>query len=426
MQYTQALAYIHAHNRFGMKLGLERMRSLMTMLGDPQEKLKFVHVAGTNGKGSTAAMTAAILRQAGYRTGLYISPYILDFCERMQVNGEMIPHEQLAELVEKLRPFADRVEGLTEFELVTALGFLWFAGQKCDVVVLEVGLGGRFDATNVITAPLACVIAPVGLDHTQVLGETVGQIAFEKCGIIKPGAKVVVHPAQDSDALAVIYEQAQKNGAEVLQPTGNGVENLVSGLQGSDFIYAGEQIHLPLIGGFQVGNALTAIAAAVCADRQLQNRLKAGDIAAGIAGVRFPARMEIICRQPLTILDGAHNPQGAAALAQALGQLVDGRPVTGVMGMLGDKNCQEVVSILAPHFKRVICVTPENPRALSAHGLAELAAAQGVMASAAHSIREAWELASAVAQSEKGCIVICGSLYAASSFRQVILEDAAE
>lgn len=421
MQYQEALDYIHARVRFGSRPGLEQIGKMMRLLGDPQEKLRVVHVAGTNGKGSTAAMTAALLRAAGYRTGLTISPFVVDFCERIQIDGEFISHEDLAKEITLLQPFADQVEELTEFELITAAAYDYFYRRNCDVVVAEVGLGGRFDATNIIRNPIVSVITPIGLDHTEILGDTIEQIAFEKCGIIKPGVPVVTSPEQDTDALAVILEQCAQKGCTLAQPTVNAAGNVRLNLDGARFLYRDAEMHLPLLGGYQIANALTALKAAELAVQCCGGQALSVQAAReGLSKVHFPARMELLCRNPLTILDGAHNPHGARALAQSLSLLED-RPVTAVMGVLADKDSTAALKALAPHFRRLICVTPDNPRALDGHELAARADALGLTASAAHSAQEAWELASAVAASKNGAVVVCGSLYLAGQMRKVIL-----
>ncbi len=414
MTYSQTLAYIHSFQKFSGQPGLERMRRLMELLGNPQKQLNCVHVAGTNGKGSTCNMLARIAMAAGKKhVGLYTSPFVLDFRERIQLDRQMISKDELVQLVQHVRPFAEQVEDLTEFELITAMAFYWFAAQNCELVVLETGLGGRFDATNVIEKPLLSVITAIGLDHTAILGDTIQQIAFEKCGIIKSGVPVLTCPGQDTDAVAVILEQAAYKGSKVVQPTGN-VEILQMGLSGTFIQYEGRELHIGLLGRHQVDNALTALTAARLIGIEDQNAWAEG------VRIRFPARMELISQTPLTILDGAHNPQGAQVLAQAL-ELLEGRPVTGVMGILADKDSEGVLEALAPKLTRLICVTPSNRRALRAHKLAQRADALGLSASAAHGLAEALELAQAVAASEGGAVVICGSLYLAAEARELLV-----
>ena len=288
--------------------------------------------------------------------------------------------------------------------------------------MLEVGLGGRFDATNVIDAPLVAVITPIGLDHTQVLGDTIQQIAREKCGILKPGSRVVTSGNQDVDALAVILETACANQMVVVQPTLKAAEQVHMTLEGTDLIYNGYQLHIPLAGKHQIDNALTAFEAVSELELHYGFQVSAEAIKKGIAGVRFPGRMEVVCQDPLTILDGAHNPHGAKALKEAL-SLLEGRPITAVMGVLEDKDSEGVLELLAPCFKRLICVTLYgNPRALDGHALAAQADALGLQASAAHSLEEGLELAQMVAQAEKGVVVVCGSLYLVSGLRKILKE----
>ncbi|WP_303789627.1 folylpolyglutamate synthase/dihydrofolate synthase family protein [Anaerotruncus colihominis] len=417
MTYQEAVSYIHARKRFNGPPTLDRMRRLMVLLGDPQERLRIVHIAGTNGKGSTAVMTAAILRAAGLRTGLTVSPFITDFCERIQIDGVPIAREALAREMTRIAPLAEQVGGMTEFELITAAAYSYFADSGCSAVVAEVGLGGRFDATNVISRPLVSVITRIGLDHTAVLGGTLGEIAFEKCGIIKPGIPVVTCGEQDPDALAVIMEQCAKQGCVLSFGNPGAVSDAKMTLDGTDFAYQGMRLHLPLLGRHQITNAVTAITAAEQALPSLIGHLPDERmIADALAGVRMPARFEIVRRDPLVIIDGAHNPQAAGALAEALTLLGD-RPVTGVVGVLADKDSAGLLGALAPRLARVLCVTPESPRALGAHELAVRADAVGLRASAAHGIDEALNLAQAVASAQAGAVVVCGSLLFASQVR---------
>lgn len=419
MTYEEALSYIHSLTRFRADAGLDRMRRLMDLLGNPQNQLKCVHVVGTNGKGSTCAVLSSILHEAGYKTGLFTSPFILDFCERMQTGGKMIPRERLAALTEQVKPFAEQIGEIKEFEFITALAFLWFAEQNCDITVLEAGMGGASDPTNLIPKPLAAVITSIGLDHTEVLGDTVEKIAREKSGIIKEGALVVTCPNQDPQAFAVIREQTLARHGVLIQENLEAVGQVHSDISGTDLCWQGLHLHIPLAGKHQISNTLTALAAIKQLSKIGFPRLSDSEVLVrGVAAARIPARMELLSRDPLVILDGAHNPQGAAALADAL-SLLDGRPVTAVMGMLADKNVDETLRVLAPRFARMICVTPHSLRALDAHELAARADRLGLRASAAHSAAEAWELSRAVAAAEHGAVVICGSLYLASELRAV-------
>ncbi len=416
MTYEQTLSYIHSLERFGSKPGLERVQALLSRLGDPHKALRYVHIAGTNGKGSTAAMTASVLKAAGYTTGLYISPYVLEFRERMQINGEMIPKSELCEVVERTRQAAQqmREDQPTEFEIITAAAFLWYSIRRCDVVVLEVGLGGRFDATNVIPPPLVSVITAIDLDHTQVLGDTVEAIAMEKCGIIKQGSPVVSYPRQHPDAMAVIMEHCAKNGVPLHMSNPEAAVVGSCNLEGSHFSVGEQQFYLPLVGRHQVDNCLTVLSIAeVLGQRGFTVSAKA--LCDGIADVGFPSRMEVLCKAPLVILDGAHNPAGARALADNL-SLLEGRPITAICGMLGDKQWREAVGLIAPHCKQLYALTPKNPRALSAEELAH-EAAKYCQSMACEDVKTAWDNAI----NDGNTLLIWGSLYLASEVREFVM-----
>lgn len=420
MKYVDAVAYIHAHKRFAPAPTLDRMRKFMALLGNPQDALTFVHVAGTNGKGSTAAMTAGVLREAGYKTGLTVSPYIIDFRERMQVNGEMISQERLAGLVEEVSPLAGQVENLTEFELVTGLAFLWFAEEKCEIVVAEVGLGGQFDATNIIAPPLVTVVTKIGLDHTEILGDTVEKIAAEKAAIIKAGsAGVVLSPNQPKQAEAVLCARCAQQGCSATIPLFSDAQIQSMDLWGTKFLYRGHSLFIPLAGAHQVENALMVIAACeVLAKTGFPKVAQA--LEAGLAKTRFPARMEVLGKNPPVIVDGAHNPDGAVVLAAALA-LIGDCPLVGVIGMAADKDTRKVISLLAPRFTRLICTTPETPRALAAEELAALCAPHCAQVESCTQIAQACAHGCAYAKQLGGALVVFGSFYLAAPARQILL-----
>jgi len=409
MTYDQALIYIHSLMRFGVKPGLGRVSALCERLGNPQEKLRFIHVAGTNGKGSTCTMLAEICRAAGMKTGLYTSPYVIDFRERMQVDGEMIPHDDLARLAAHAKQLAETLKDpVTEFEFITALAFAWFAEQQCDVVVLEVGLGGRLDATNVIPPPWVSVITKIAYDHMDVLGNTLTLIAGEKCGIIKPTSPVVTTCEQGEEALAVIRRIAQGRGCALVEARMSECEVVSSDITGSHAVLAGLPVHVPLLGEHMCRNALTAVATA----RQIG--LPDEAIVLGISRAKIPARMEILSTEPLVILDGGHNPDCAAALANALAQHLSGRKLGAICGMMADKDVAAYLRILRPHIGRLICVQPDNPRAIPAVELAAQARALGYK-----NVQPAQTLQEAIAQAEYP-LLICGSFYLAGDARNLI------
>lgn len=423
MEYGRALEYIHGHKRFAAVPTLDRIRKLMELLGNPQKKPRFIHVAGTNGKGSTTAMTASILQRAGYRTGMTVSPFVLDFRERIQVGGEMIPAAALAALVEEVRPLADMVEDLNEFELVTALAYLWFARQNCDFVVAEVGLGGRYDATNVIDAPLVAAVTRVGLDHTAILGDTVEKIAAEKAQIIKPGCMAAVTAyGQPGKVESVLLARCNEAGCALSMPAPDAARILSSGLGGTDLEYRGRRLHIPLVGSHQVENALTAVTVIERLIKQGYPGLSEA-IGPGIAATRIPARMEAVRRSPLVIVDVAHNPDGAKALSEAL-PLAGDIPLVGVVGMAEDKDSAGMLSVLAPRFSKLICTAPETPRALPAEALAAQARKFCGDVTVREAIPEACALGLREAEQRGGALIVCGSFFLASPARKYFLDDA--
>ena len=423
MTPQQAIDALHALPRGGHGT-LDRMRALMNALGNPEKDLKCVQIAGTNGKGTLAVMTASILQQAGYKTGLTISPYVTDFRERFQIDGKMIPEEELIQQVQAVSAVADEMEtageSFTEFEFITALAFRWFAERKCDIVVLEVGMGGRFDATNVIDVPEVAAIASISLDHTAVLGDTVEQIAFEKAGIIKPGSTVVCYPDQKPGAQAVLEKAAKERGAEFRLAQLSMVKEQERSIYGTLLLYRAEPLLVPFVGEHQVKNAVTALTALeVLQEKGWKISTRA--MQEGFAQARIPARMESVGRDPLILLDGGHNPGCAAALREVLTQHLSGKTLVAVMGMMADKDSRTALSILAPLFSAVRTLKPENPRSLSAEELAEEAAVwcrdSRPCADQAQALEEAKKLAG-----KDGAVIVCGSFYLAAEVRPLLLQ----
>ncbi len=359
-------------------------------------------------------MISHALVEAGYKTGLYISPFVVDFRERFQLNNRMIGKQEFADIITFIKPFVDTLDAqghiITEFELVTAAAFVYFSRRECDYVVLEVGLGGRFDATNIIDEPACSVIAHIDLDHTQILGSTYAEIATEKCGIIKSGCPVISYPDQHSEALDVIRDTADKRGCELTVPTA--ASNIVSGIYGNRFTHGGTEFEVAMPGRHQVNNALTAISAL----RVLG--ISEGTIARGIARAAMPARLEVLSREPLIILDGAHNPDGMGSLAAAIVDLCDTKPVL-ITGMLADKEYEQALGLVAPLCKRIITLRVPNPRTLKASELAKTARKFCKDVTCARSYDAAIDLA---AESSNGApIIIAGSLYLAAAIRPRLL-----
>ena len=435
MTIQEAIDYINAHTWSQWKLGLSRTRDLLELLGNPQKKLRFVHVAGSNGKGSTCAMLERILRQAGYVTGLYPSPYIEDFRERIQVCGEYIPEEALCRITAKVKELADSMEDHpTQFELITAIGMEYFAEKHCDIVVLEVGLGGLFDSTNIIDAPEVAVITNIGLEHTEYLGSTLAEIAANKCGIIKPGSDVVcyenlpevmevvrrtcedkgcpLHIARQGRVIPVersLYGQTfrfLKNSGEKNSRENYGREKDVQekagqkkGGQEKDR-QEGTLLRLSLLGEYQLHNAATVLTTVeVLRGRGFSIPEEA--VKDGMADVKWPARFEVLSHKPLFILDGGHNPQCASALAESIrtylpeteGTSAGRGRIVFLMGMLADKDYRAVIDIISPFAASFVCLTPDSPRALPAEDLAEELRSRGFTACACGSAQEGIETA---------------------------------
>jgi dihydrofolate synthase/folylpolyglutamate synthase len=420
MNYQESLEFIHGIERFGSKPGLERVKLLLERLGNPQKKLRFVHAAGTKGKGSTCAMLSGILKQAGFKTGLYISPFVLDFRERVQINGEMIPEDALAEAATRVRPHWEALDSIgetpSEFEVVVAAAMDYFARENCDIVVLEVGMGGRLDATNAIDTPLCAVITSLGFDHTEYLGETIERIAYEKCGIIKPGGATVSAAGQPREAAAVIANACFGRGSRLIvcgEP-----EILRADITGSDIRYRGLELFVPLGGAHQAANAANAIEAAL-ALRNEGLAIADSDIIAGIGATAFPARLEVLSREPLVLLDGAHNPMSAEALARALKPL-EGLGIHAICGIMADKDISGVLGRVLPLCASLVAVKPSNPRAMPAEKLAMLAGECLQDAETAESMEQAVRMALEKAKGG-GAVLIFGSLYLAAEIRPVAM-----
>lgn len=425
MTAKEAVEYYHSLQQFGINPGLERISALCEKLGNPQKELKFVHVAGTNGKGSTCTEIASVLTNAGYRTGLYTSPYVVDFRERIKLNGEMISPEQLAAVTEVVRENVSELnlQGIypTEFEAITAAAFLYYKQSGCDIVVLETGLGGRFDATNIITSPLCVVLVSISLDHTKVLGDSVSAIAYEKCGIVKDGCCVVTSAFQHQAALTVIKETAkQKKAMLYLTDETQMFSCLSADISGSLVKYGNQQIKIPFCGEHQLQNAALAIKTCeLLSEKGFE--ITSRHIKEGIEKAAIAARTEVLCLSPLVLLDGSHNEGSTAALAQVLEKYCKNYRLLAVMGMMADKDCSVALRYLLPFFRKVIAVTPSNPRAMKASEFSLLIRQHGVHCDAVDNPCEGIEYAFSQLADFDG-LVVCGSLYLSSDVREFLLK----
>ncbi len=421
MTYEEALAYIHTVSWRGRRPGLSRITELCRLLGDPQNGLKYVHVAGTNGKGSVSAMTASILRAAGYHTGLYTSPYLVDFTERMGVDGTPIPHETLCRITEEVKEQADRMaDGPTEFELITAIAFLYYLREKCDVVVLECGLGGRLDATNVIEGNELSVITNIALDHTEILGDTVEKIAGEKAGILK-GAPCVLGTAPEGAREVIASACREKDLPLVCADRAIELENVRYGRDGIRFAYKGEELFVPLCGVYQETNVRTVLAA-VEELRKAGWKISDEALKTGLANVEWHGRFETLRRDPPLIFDGAHNPDGVAAAAATCRALYAGERILLVTGVMKDKSYDVMASSLASIASIAYTGAPQTPRSLPAEDWAAALQNAGLEAVPCPSIREAVFAACRDAKENGGVVLCAGSLYSYAEIRDAARE----
>ena len=410
MTPEEALTYIHSVCWKGSIPGLGRTQELLQKMGNPQNQLQFVHIAGTNGKGSTAAMTASILRKAGYRTGLYTSPYIFRFHERMQVDGQCISDEELAEITEFVKPLAESMEDHpTEFELVTCIAMEYFKRHHCDVVSLEVGMGGELDSTNVIQSPLVAVLTNIGLDHTEFLGDTLEKICETKSKIIKPGTIAVTYREKPS-VEAVIEARCKEVGAKWMPADFDSIHLVSASLEGQVFDwgpYLG--IHLPLLGKHQLYNAAVVLTI-VKALRERGLTISDEAMREGIASVSWPGRFELVARNPLFIVDGGHNPQCIEALVNNVRDYLGGKRLTILTGVLADKDYSDMYQDMAQYAAEFVTVTPPNPRALPAQELKTYLERFGKPVTACDTVAEGVALAKKLAGAD-GVVLAYGSLY---------------
>ncbi|MBR4864424.1 MAG: folate family ECF transporter S component [Oscillospiraceae bacterium] len=421
MTAEQAIEYIHSVCWKGSIPGLGRTQKLLSLIGNPHQKLKYVHIAGTNGKGSTAAMTASILRKAGYKVGLYTSPYIYKFNERMQINGEPIADEELAAITEWIRPFAQSMEeSPTEFELVSCIAFQYFMRNNCDIVVLEVGMGGAMDSTNVIPVPEVAVITNIGLDHTDVLGKTVEEIARTKAGIFKEGGEAVVY--RGTPGVEAVFEEVciEKN-VNLTFANFSGLRLLSHGLEGQVFDCGDRKaLELPLLGDHQLHNAAVVLSVADVLISRGWN-ITEENIYDGIRDVSWPGRFDIMRKDPLFIIDGGHNPQCIEALVKNIQDYLADRRVIVLTGVLADKDYADMYKPVMPLVEEFVCITPPNPRRLDATLLAQYLKEAGAKATACGSIPEGVKTAMEKA-GQDGVVLSFGSLYTIGDIRNALEE----
>lgn len=426
MEYEQALDKIHSLLTFGSRPGLDRMCKLLDLMGNPQNNLKFFHIAGTNGKGSVCEMLSSVLECAGYKTGLFISPYITDFRERIQINNKIISKKQLAEAVEATYPLIEKLYAqgtvITEFEYVNALEFYIHAKEKCDVVVLETGMGGLLDCTNVIKSPLCSVITTIGLDHTAILGDTIQKIAVQKCGIIKSDSAVIFSKQQPCVA-DIIQKTAESLNIPFICSDQIKINVKYQTLEKSVFEYNNQTIPLHLAGGHQIENVKTALAALEYVRQKGLLTINDSCIKNGIEKAVNPARLETLCKKPVVLLDGAHNPNGIMSLVNAAEQFLHEKKIIGIIGMLADKDSEGSLKLLENTFDVVFTVPVNNPRALSSQQLAEKCKKHFNSVTEYNNVFEAFDTAFKKAKANDYAVIVCGSLYLAGEIRPYIIQS---
>lgn len=416
MNIYDAMKYINSFSKLGKAVtDLSRFKRIMDALGNPQDSLKFVHVAGTNGKGSTVRMIAGALADAGYRTGEFTSPYIKVYNDRIRINGVNISDDELAAVVTEIQPIIDGLDiDCSQFEISTAIAFVYYAAKKCDVIVLEAGLGGLLDCTNIIKDPVVSVITSISLDHTKILGDTIEKIARQKAGIIKNGCPVVLACNQKREAEIVIHGTAAEKLSDFVTPDLDKLKIETCDETGNRFRYCGKTYETKMIGRHQIDNALTAIEACEVLHSNGFKALGFKNICNGIKNAVVPSRCQILrADKPLVIIDGAHNPDGMRSLADFV-RTIDREPKIMVCGMMEDKDWQTALGFMTRYIDYGICVDGFAPRTVFAPKLEEMFRSGTVM-----SLKDAVPRAMALA-GDKGMVIIAGSLYLASAFQKLI------
>ena len=416
MNYKETLEYIHAVSWTGSRPGLERISELLHKMGDPQDKLKFVHVAGTNGKGSFCAMLSSVLTASGYKTGLYISPYVKHFNERMSIDGEMISNGELSETVGYVKTFADEMQDKpTEFELICAVAFEYFYRNRCDIVVLEVGLGGRLDATNIIKTAELSVITGISLDHTALLGDTVEKIAEEKAGICKDG-RPLLYGGRDGAAGEIIKRRAEECKCKFTETDYGTLKDVKYSLSGTEFSCGKEKgLKIKLLGSYQPYNAATVITAVQLLRREGYN-ISDSALRKGLLDTVWHARFERLSENPVIIFDGGHNPEGVSAAVESVKAYFGSKRVRVITGVMKDKDYSFISKKIGEVCCEVFTVTPDNPRALSAREYAEIFSSEGLESHACQSVGEAVSAALEKSLKDGAPIVALGSLYMYEEF----------
>ncbi|MBQ7117193.1 MAG: bifunctional folylpolyglutamate synthase/dihydrofolate synthase [Clostridia bacterium] len=433
MTCKEAIEYIYSFRKMQKSSSHERIEKLLSLFGAPHKKLKFIHVAGTNGKGSFSGAMSSVLTHAGYRTGLFTSPYVISFGERIQIDGKYIDDDSLCGITAEIR---EKTEALPEemkptvFEFITVLAFIYYEREGCDIVVLEAGIGGEHDSTNVIPSSVASVIMSVSLDHTEMLGDTVEKIAEEKSGIIRAGGITVSYPAdseerffkgQNESALEVIRDRAEKEGSAFYCPDIKELSVLKSGISGTEFTYKHLRLRTALQGDHQVANMIT-VAECALALKEKGERITDEDIEKGIAAFTVPCRMETVSEKPLIILDGGHNEGCMLALRAMAEKHLKGKKITVLMASMRDKDYRKSIEIILPLCENAVFTRTDEIRGESPGVLAECGRQHCKNVFFCDEVQEAYKKALSLT-GEKDALLCCGSFYLVSDIRKIIFTD---
>ena len=431
MNYKEALKYIEETHKFGIRLGLDNMNKLLDLLGNPQDNLNIIHMSGTNGKGSTCSFITSILKEAGYKVGLYTSPFLETFTERIRINGENIPEEDVARIISLIKEKIEQMvkEGYsypTEFEIVTTMAFYYYYEQNVDYVALEVGLGGRYDATNIIKSSQVSVIGSISLDHTNILGDNISKIAYEKGGIIKENGVAIVYNQSD-EVKNVIKQICYDKNATYIETNFDDIDIKKSDIYSqvydvTIFDESYENIEIKLIGEHQINNSILALTVIKYLEGNKGLKIDDKSIRKGLINTKWPGRIEKISENPLFIIDGAHNEDGALSLAKAIDKNFKDRNLTLLIGMLEDKDIDSVLDILIPKFNKVITTTPDNPRAIDSSKLKDKILRHTDNVVDKKNIEKALNY-TLESSSDNDVIISAGSLYMIGSIRRLMTNN---
>ncbi|MDR1628323.1 MAG: bifunctional folylpolyglutamate synthase/dihydrofolate synthase [Oscillospiraceae bacterium] len=407
--------HINSHLKFGIKPGLKRIQKLLSLIGNPQDSLSVIHTAGTNGKGSTCLVLSAIFKHAGYKTGLYTSPSIIDFRDRIKINGKIIPKKQVVKIYSEIKNYIEEMNSnkqvLTEFEIITAMALKYFKNENCNIVILETGLGGRLDATNIIKKPLASILTSISLDHTDILGSTIEGIAREKCGIIKKNVPVITSANQEVRVLEIIKSTCRKKNTNlIISGTSKFSGIKFDILKGTDFYYNNQKFSTSLIGYHQIENIANALLCIETINNKFPVTFDA--IKKGLKNLDIKSRIQVLCKKPLIILDGSHNLGSVEALKNVIDDIFIGKKIIGIVGMFKDKDVENSLSKILPAFDQVITIPLSSKRSMDIKNITEISLKYNKNTTPKFNIKDAIKFATSIAQKniDSYAIIIFGSL----------------